>query len=352
MSAEPLASDPPEAPRQVLTLPSAEFRKGREAAWRDLDALIARVEAKGISALSAEELQRLPTLYRTAISSLSVARTIALDRNLILFLEALALRAYFIVYGPRVGVGESLWTFLRCGFPAVVRANLGAIAFAFCAILVGTIVGFLLAESSEEWVSLLTPEGLSGGRGPASTAAELHDSEIFAPWPGFVASFVVFANVLFQHNTALAILCFALGVAGGAPTLVLLVYQGLVFGAFAALHYNRGLLVDFLGWVSIHGVTEFGALTLCGAGGLAIATTILLPGQYSRLENLSRRGREAAGLAGGAVLMLFVAGLIEGGLRQLIANTPGRFAIAVLTAALWFLYFARAGREAADGAQA
>jgi uncharacterized membrane protein SpoIIM required for sporulation len=349
---EPLASHSAHALRQVVTLPSAEFRKGREAAWRDLDALIARVEAKGVSALSAEELQRLPTLYRTAISSLSVARAIALDRNLILFLEALAVRAYFIVYGPRIGVGESLWTFLRRGFPAVVRANLGTIAFAFCAIVIGTILGFLLAKSSEEWVSLLMPEGLSGGRGPSSTAAELRDSEIFAPWPGFVASFVVFANILFQHNTAVAILSFALGVAGGAPTLALLLYQGLIFGAFAALHYNRGLLVDFLGWVSIHGVTEFGALILCGAGGLEIARTILVPGQYSRLDNLSRRGREAAGLAGGAVLMLLVAGLIEGGLRQLIANTPGRFAIAALTAALWFLYFARAGKEAANDARA
>jgi hypothetical protein len=133
MNAEPLAGDPRQAPRQILTLPSAEFRKGRETAWRDLDALIARVEAKGVSALSAEELQRLPTLYRTAISSLSVARAIALDRNLILFLEALALRAYFIVYGPRVGVGESLRAFLRRGFPVAVRANLGVIAFAFFA---------------------------------------------------------------------------------------------------------------------------------------------------------------------------------------------------------------------------
>ena len=50
--------------------------------------------------------------------------------------------------------------------------------------------------------------------------------------------------------------------------------------------------------------------------------------------------------------MLFVAGLIEGGLRQLIAVTQGRFAVAALTAALWLLYFAYSGREAADGAQA
>ena len=63
-------------------------------------------------------------------------------------------------------------------------------------------------------------------------------------------------------------MAFGLGIMAGVPTALLLVYQGLMFGAFVALHHDRGLLVDFLGWVSIHGVTEFGALILCSAGGL------------------------------------------------------------------------------------
>lgn len=345
------AAEPAEfaAPTPVIVLRSAEFRMGREAAWRDLEALIARVESKGVASLTADEMRRLPTLYRTAISSLSVARAIALDRNLILYLEALALRAYFIVYGPRAGLAETLWMFLRRGFPTAVRAHLGAIGVAFVAILAGAAVGFALAVGDESWIALLTPSGLAGGRGATSTAAELRDGEIFAPWQGFIASFVVFANALFRHNATVAILSFALGVAGGAPTFVLLFYQGLVFGAFIALHYNRGLLVDFLGWVSIHGVTEFGALILCGAGGLAIAAAIVKPGRYTRVENLSRQGREAAALAGGGVLMLFVAGLIEGGFRQLVASTPGRFVFAAATALAWGLYFAYVGREARRG---
>jgi len=339
-------------PRPLLALHSAEFRRGREAAWTDLDALITKAETKGVPALSADELRRLPRLYRTAVSSLSVARSIALDRNLLLYLEGLALRAYFVVYGPRVGLTESFVAFVTRGFPAEARRAAAAIALAFAAVLVGVAVGFALVEGNESWFSTLAPESLTGGRSPASTAAELRDGEIFAPWPGFVPSFVVFANFLFRHNATIGIMSFALGVAGGAPTLALLAYQGVVFGAFMALHYNRGLLIDFLGWTSIHGVTEFGALILCGAGGLVIAITILFPGQYSRLENLALRGREAAGLAAGAVLMLFVAGLIEGGFRQLIANTPGRFAFAAATAALWLVYFLRAGRRSGGGEQA
>ena len=231
----------------------------------------------------------MPLLYRASASSLSVARSIALDRNLVLYLENLVLRAFFVVYGPRVGIGEALGGFLKRGFPAAVRGAVWHIALASIAIVAGVAVGIALVFSSEDWFSVLVPAAMAGGRGPASTAARLLDEEIFAPWPGFVASFVVFANALFRHNATIGIMIFGLGIAGGVPTLLLLGYQGLILGAFLALHYNRGLLVDFIGWISIHGVTEIGSLILCGAGGLVIAEKVLFPGRYARQPSFLRR---------------------------------------------------------------
>jgi uncharacterized membrane protein SpoIIM required for sporulation len=332
-------------------LRSAEFRKSRETAWRTLEDLISRVESKGITRLSADELQQLPLLYRATASSLSVARSIALDRNLVLYLENLVLRAFFVVYGPRVGILEALSGFLRNGFPAAVRGAVWHIVLASIAIVAGVVVGIVLVESSEEWFSVLVPQAMAAGRGPASTAAQLRDGEIFGPWPGFVESFVVFANALFRHNATIGIMIFGLGIAGGVPTLLLLGYQGLILGAFLALHYNRGLLLDFIGWISIHGVTELGGLILCGAGGLLIAEKVLFPGRYPRLDNLARNGTAAAALAGGAVLMVFVAGFIEGGLRQLISNTPARLAIGLVTGAFWIAYFLSNRKSTGDGAK-
>jgi uncharacterized membrane protein SpoIIM required for sporulation len=312
--------------------------------------LIAQAETSGITRLSADELQQLPLLYRATASSLSVARSIALDRNLILYLENLLLRAFFVVYGPRVSIQEALGDFVRRGFPAAVRGAVWHIVLASAAIVAGVAVGVVLVESSEDWFAALVPGGMAGGRGPASTAAQLHDDEIFGPWPGFVQSFVVFANALFRHNATIGIMIFGFGIAGGVPTLLLLAYQGLILGAFLALHYNRGLLLDFIGWISIHGVTELGALILCGAGGLLIAEKVLFPGRYSRLDNLARSGTAAAALAAGAVLMVFVAGIIEGGLRQLISDTAARLAFGLATGVFWMAYFLSNRGRPTDGA--
>jgi uncharacterized membrane protein SpoIIM required for sporulation len=333
------------ASRQELVLKSTEFRRGREASWRELEDLVGRVERRGVRALSIEELMRLPILYRAALSSLSVARTIALDRNLLLYLESLSLRAFLAVYGPRASPIEGLRTFFVHDLPTAVRLARWHTLIATLCLVVGTVAGFMLTIQDEAWFSSFVPSGLSGGRGPSSTRADLLNKEIFAPWPGAVEAFGIFANVLFSHNTLVGIMTFGMGMAAGVPTILLSVYQGLPLGAFLALHYDRGLTVDFLGWLSIHGVTELGALILFAAGGLVIAEKILFPGRYSRIENLALHGRLAAQMAAGAVLMLFVAAILEGGFRQLVASTPLRFIIGFGVGALWLAYFSLSGRE-------
>ena len=67
-----------------LTLRSAEFRKGREQNWQRLDDMLLRIEKEGIASLSAEDVEQLPLAYSATMSSLSVARNIVLDRNLLL----------------------------------------------------------------------------------------------------------------------------------------------------------------------------------------------------------------------------------------------------------------------------
>src|SRR5215469_16202657 len=161
-----------------LVLKSSEFRKGREEGWRELETLVARVERRSARTLSLPELQRLPILYRAAISSLSVARTIALDRNLLLYLENLALRAYLVVYGPRISLREGLSAFFRFELPAAVRAARWHIVIAALALLVGVAAGFMLTLQDEAWFSSFVPTGLAGSRGPASTRADLLDKVI------------------------------------------------------------------------------------------------------------------------------------------------------------------------------
>jgi uncharacterized membrane protein SpoIIM required for sporulation len=270
-----------------------------------------------------------------------------IDRHLLLYLENLALRAFLAIYSPPARFLATAGTFLRVELPAAVRGARWYFLIACVAFAIGGIIGFWLTVGDESWFTTLVPSSLTDGRGPNSTRESLLNNEIFAPWPGAAKSIAVIANFLFNHNTLVGILIFGLGLAAGVPTILLLTYQGLILGAFVALHYNRGLTVDFLGWISIHGVTEISAILLCGAAGLLLADKILFPDRFSRVDSLAMHGRRAAEIAVGAVLMLFVAAILEGVFRQLIASTPWRFAIGTATGIAWLIYFARPfGRRA------
>ena len=123
---------------------------------------------------------------------------------------------------------------------------------------------------------MIVPAGLAGGRGPSSTRKELLD--VLSARPSSGLELLTMANALFSNNTLVSLLTFGLGILGGIPSLVLTFGNGLMLGAFFALHAHRGLLGEFTGWVSIHGVTELGAMVLFGAAGLKLGESVLFPG--------------------------------------------------------------------------
>jgi uncharacterized membrane protein SpoIIM required for sporulation len=157
-----------------------------------------------------------------------------------------------------------------------------------------------------------------------------------------------FTSFLFTNNTKVGILCFAVGFAAGAPTCLLLFFNGLSLGAMLALYASRGMGLEFLAWVAGHGVTELLAIILCGAAGLALGRAMLFPGRADRLDRLAETGRAVAPILVGSVLMFFMAALIEGYLRQLLPIVAVRWAVAAGTGALWMWYFVIVGRTPAN----
>jgi uncharacterized membrane protein SpoIIM required for sporulation len=323
-------------------LKSFEFRRERERTWRELEEMIARAEKRGLKSLPAEDLLRLPTLYRATLSSLSVARAISLDQNVLNYLESLSARAYFQVYGARANLMEGLLYFLRAGFPAAVRAALWPNLVSALWLTLGGVIGFLLVQANADWYYTFMGGGAEG-RTPAASTEFLRDG-LYDGADTAAEMLYAFATFLFSHNAGIGMFAFALGFALGIPTVLLLFYNGLSLGAFVALYDSRDLTWDVVGWLSVHGTTEIFAIILCGGGGLVLAGAIIFPDRETRLESLARRGRAAGTLIMGAVLMLFVAGLLEGFARQLVTDITLRYVIGGSMLAFWLIYFTLGGR--------
>lgn len=339
---------PPPQTQPPLRLKSQKFREARQGDWRALNAALDRVDRQGLGGFSVEEILNLPLLYRSAMSSLSMAQSISLDRNMVTYLQALCARAYVTVYGPQTRIKDILSGFFARDWPRGVRRLWPEIAMSIVIFLVGIVAGWMICAHDSSWYANFVG-GMSEGRTPSASAEVLRKTLEHSPKDAMLSPFAVF---LMTHNTGVAISAFAFGIVFGIPTFALTLYTGLQMGAMLWLFASKGLGIEFAAWLSIHGTTEMSAFIIAGACGFHIARRMMFPGDLSRRAALASAGKLTGTAMIGVALMLTVAGCLEGIGRQTITEPALRFAIGGVMLTLWLLFYIFVGRSKADGANA
>jgi uncharacterized membrane protein SpoIIM required for sporulation len=321
----------PDAPLVNAT----RFRQAHESDWQRLEQIVTRIEKRSLRVLDDEDLLALPGLYRTTLSSLSVARDTSLDRALVTYLERLCTRAYFQIYGVQTPAWRQITSFFIRGWPDAVRNLWRETLFCVALTFGAALLAFLLVSGDPSWFYSIIPGGLAEGRDPTASAAFLR-STLYSKEKDWLG---VFATFLFAHNSQIAIFSFALGFAFAVPTVLLILYNGLMLGALFAVFSTKGLTLNLLGWLMIHGTTEIFAICISGAAGIRIGLAIAFPGTLSRTDSAVRAGRTSATAMIGCVLMLAVAGLLEGVGRQTINSDSLRMLIGAAVLMAWLAYF-------------
>ncbi|MEP3654239.1 MAG: stage II sporulation protein M [Litorimonas sp.] len=323
--------------RRTLTLKSKRFREERQDVWKEMESMLQRIEARSVRSLTDEEIIKLPRLYRSTLSSLSVARATSLDQSVVSYLESLSTRAYYVIYGSQKRLRDRIYGFFARDWPLAVQSAWKDVAASSFVFALGMLIGFVLVSNNPDWFYSFMDESMASGRTPAASEEFLRETIYgYEKDEGGLGAFAAF---LFSNNSRVSILAFALGFAFALPTIVLLLYNGLSIGAFIAVFTGKDLGFEVGGWLAIHGTTELFAIALAGAGGMLIGRAVAFPGEMSRMESLRSKAEQAAIILGGVVVMMFVAGLIEGFGRQLINNDWVRYGIGGSMLVFWLVYF-------------
>ena len=314
---------------------ATRFRAAHEADWARLEDLVTIMEKNSIRRLSDDDLLALPALYRTTLSSLSVARDTSLDRALIQLSRAIVHAGLFPDLWRADAGGRQIHPLLCAAWPEAVRALWRETLICVVLTIAASIVAYMLIRSDPSWFYSVIPDGLAAGRDPS------HPRSPFAPrsttrtrnW------LLTFATFLFTHNSQVAIFSFALGFAFAVPSVLLILYNGLMVGAFFAVFASKGLGPNLAAWLLIHGTDgDFRDLHI-GRG--------RDPHRHGRSlprSDIADGGCSSGGPSGGdchdrRVLMLAVAGILEGVGRQTILNDGLRALIGAAMLASWLVYF-------------
>ncbi|MBD1914140.1 MULTISPECIES: stage II sporulation protein M [unclassified Leptolyngbya] len=275
----------------------------REPNWKQLAELLNRAEKRGLNTLSASDIQRLASLYRSVSADLARARTHRVGNLIVQDLQSLTTRSYNQVYqGSRKQEWQAVLDFYRWGLPEVVQASAGYIAVAIALFLIGALVAWWFAWTDPAFLPLVVP---------ANIISQVRDEQQL--WMGSIVGVEPFASSsIMINNIRVCFSAIAGGIVAGLGTTYIMLLNGALLGAIGTLVAQGNLAFPFWAFVFPHGSLELPAIFMAGGSGLLLGRALLFPGRYRRMDALKIYGQQAARLVYGVVPMLVIAGLIEG----------------------------------------
>jgi uncharacterized membrane protein SpoIIM required for sporulation len=311
------------------------FASRNKQDWEELEALVRRAR-RWTGSLSSKERERLDALYRQTTVQLARVSTRSNDQVLLTYLNRLAAAAHSVIYlPPRQSIVSRVAEFVAEGFPRAIARNWRAHLLSAVLLISGGLLGYFASMADPVLCHALWPSG--DPRQPGASQEQLLSHLRHGREDSNGVKFLM-TSFLFQHNLTVAVTAMALGILAAVPTVFLMIFNGMILGVFVAIHHQAGIDAEMWAWILPHGVSELGAIVLCGGVGLMLGRAVVSPGSLSRTQSLINTGREAAVICLGAACMLVAAAFIEGYIRQTSWSTEARLAFAASTAFFWVAY--------------
>jgi len=316
-----------------------QFVASRRQRWERFEALLRGAE-NNPRRLSGDEILELGRLYRAVSSDLAIAQRDFPRDRVTGYLNNLVARAHPVVYRrPPVDIG-ALGRFFRSGFPAAYRTAGPYTALAFALFAVSALIAAGLVAYRPSLADVLLP----------GTAASLRPilAQHHLWMKAATSNHSVAANYIALNNIRVAFFAFAGGLLVGMGTVLVMVQNGIMLGAIAALVAQYGLSAPFWAFIVPHGVIELSVIFMAGGAGLMMGDAILRPGLLRRRDSVARAGHCAINLVFGAVPLLVIAGTIESFFSPSDAPPSLKITVGAVAGILLYSYLLLSPADASD----
>ena len=314
-----------------------DLLKQRRENWQELEQLCGQMENSRAPRLGAEAVSRFAVLYRAVCADLALADAYQLPPNTVQYLHRLVGRAHNQLYRSRRFDIPAWWRVLMVDVPRKVFRD-PCVQTAFCLFWGIFIASAFLAANEDRFPryanQLLSPEMLEQLRTSFSEPIGGRDPSVNP----------IMASYYIQHNTSIGQQCFAGGllvVPGLMVTTFNAAHLGAAFGYMARHDVPEG--ENFFHFVTAHGPFELTAIVLAAGAGLRLGMSWIRTGGLTRVASLQRTAQEAMPIMGAAMILFFLAALIEGFLSPSSAPYWIKATVAVLSSGVLTTYFAVLG---------
>jgi uncharacterized membrane protein SpoIIM required for sporulation len=276
-----------------------DFQTANQASWNELESELGREQHR-------LDPDKFLALYRLCCEHLALARSRSFPLHVIERLSSITSRAHQIIYRRSDAGLAQVARALLVEFPAMVRRHWAYVAVAAALLMVPTIAIAIATYLDPDLILSIVDR---------RTAADFE--QMYSPAaqaigrPRDIASNWLMFGFYIKNNIGIAFQCYATGVVFGLGSLYFLLANGIFGGGIAGYVASLGYGSTFFPFVATHSAFELTAIVLCGAAGLRIGQSVLLPGRRTRVAALELAARETSLIVFGAAIMLVIAAAVE-----------------------------------------
>ncbi|MFJ5714831.1 stage II sporulation protein M [Neobacillus sp. NPDC093127] len=303
-----------------------QFVKLHRDEWKELEQLVTAL-GKRRNKITGANITLFHRLYQKAAQNLSYSQTYFPADEVTHYLNGLVSKSHNLLYKDQVSSFKQLRYFFSTKFIGLLLEQWKFVLIALILFTIGALGSFLSVMNDPLHLYSILPADMAQSVNPEQLGS--HD--------GAVDSSLMSASIM-TNNIKVAILAFAGGITIGLLTVYLMVYNGILIGALAALFWHHGKSYDFWAYIVPHGMIELTAIFIAGGAGLLMGYKLFVPGQFSRGYQLKQQAKRSVQLLLGTIPLFVIAGVIEGFITPAAISLELKYIVAIVTVIGLILY--------------
>ncbi|GAA4330768.1 stage II sporulation protein M [Mucilaginibacter gynuensis] len=272
----------------------ALFIKQNSARWRAYEADKSRLDP-----------DQLAESFISITDDLAYAKTFYPRSNTTKYLNGLASGFHQSIYRNKKEKSNRFILFWRYELPLIFFKHRRLLLYSFAFFLVSTLMGVLSAKYDGHFVNLILGDGYVN-----MTNDNIAKGDPFGVYKK-MGEFEMFL-MIGLNNIWVELKLVVSGIFLSVGSLYMLVYNGIMLGSFQYYFFSKGLGLQSVLVIWIHGTLEISTIIISGAAGLILGNSLLFPKTYSRLVSLKAGGKDAIKIALGILPIIVTAAFFEG----------------------------------------
>ena len=246
--------------------------------------------------------------FTELVNDLAYAKTFYHTSKVTQYINGQASQIYLSIYRNRKEESNRIVNFWTIDLPSTIRKYHRVIFLMFILFCLFFVVGFFSTRQDENFARQVLDT--YGDPYVDRTIENIESGNPFGVYQ-HGSSFLSWMGIMI-NNIKVALVYFSEGILFGVFTVRDLIHEGVRLGAFYYLFFSRGLGLQWVLAVLIHGMLELWCIILSGAAGVIFGMGFLFPGTAKRIDSLKRAVKDGLKITIGILPLLALAAFFEG----------------------------------------